>query len=252
MKALSRWQAAGIHLLICAAIAATSIAVILGVWFPGPLFEAAGGLGLLYLLIGVDVSVGPLITLIVFKSGKPGLKLDLAVIGALQLAALVYGLNVLALARPAFIVFAKDRFEMATAVELDPAELAAAKYPQFRAVPWSGPMLAGATLPTDPAEHKKLVDLSLAGFDVQHFPRYWSPYAEHAKEVLAKADTIARLRSTDPETAQAVDAWLASSGTKEDAVRALLLRTRFAWVAVLVDPKTAQPVKMVLGERIDR
>jgi hypothetical protein len=55
---------------------------------------------------------------------------------------------------------------------------------------------------------------------------------------------------TDPETAQAVDAWLASSGRKEDDVRALLLRTRFAWIAVLIDPKTAQPVKMLLGERI--
>jgi hypothetical protein len=238
--------------VICAAIAASVVTLMLAVWYPRPLFEAAGGNDLLFIVLAVDVTVGPLLTLIVFKPGKPGLKLDLAVIGALQLAALVYGLNVLALARPAFIVFAKDRFEMVAAVELDPAELAAAKYPQFRAVPWSGPMLAGATLPTDPAEHKKLVDLSLAGFDVQHFPRYWSPYAEHAKEVLAKADTIARLRSTDPETAQAVDAWLASSGTKEDAVRALLLRTRFAWVAVLVDPKTAQPVKMVLGERINQ
>jgi hypothetical protein len=68
--------------------------------------------------------------------------------------------------------------------------------------------------------------------------------------VLASAQTIARLRATEPDTAKAVDEWLASSGTKEEAVRALLLRTRFAWVAVLVDPQTAQPVKMILGEKI--
>ena len=251
-KAFSRWQAAGTHLLICLAVAASVVTLMLAVWYPRPLFEAAGGNDLLFIVLAVDVSVGPLLTLIVFKSGKPGMKFDLAVIGLLQLSALVYGVHIVALARPAFIVFAKDRFELVTPAELAAEELAAAKYPQFRAPPWTGPMLAAADLPTDPAEHKKLIDLSLAGFDVQHFPRYWAPYAERAKEVLAKADTIARLRVTDPDTAKAVDAWLAASGTKEDAVRALLLRTRFAWVAVLVDPKTAQPVKMVLGERINR
>jgi hypothetical protein len=251
-KAFSRWQAAGTHLLISIAIAAAVVALMLWVWYPRPLFEAAGGNDLLVILVAVDVVLGPLITLVVFKSGKRGMKFDLAVIGTVQLAALAYGVYVVALARPAFIVFAKDRFELAKAVELEPAELAAAKYPQFRSAPWSGPMLAAATLPQDPAERKKLIDLSLAGLDLQHFPRYWSPYAERAQEVLAKADTIARLRTTDPETAQAVDAWLASSGTKEDEVRALLLRTRFAWVAVLIHPKTAQPVKMVLGERINR
>ena len=249
---MSRWRAAGLHLLICLAIAAAVVTLMLAAWYPRPLFEAAGGNDLLFILVAVDVVLGPLITLIVFRSGKPGMKFDLAVIATVQLGALLYGVYVVALARPAFIVFAKDRFELATAVELDPAELAAAKYPQYRSVPWTGPLLVAGVIPTDPAEQKKLIDLSLAGQDLQHFPRYWEPYEQHAKEVLAKADTIARLRVTDPDTAKEVDAWLASSGTREEEVRSLLLRTRFAWIAVLIDPKTAQPVKMVLGERINR
>ena len=249
--ALSRWQAAGLHLLICLAIAAAVLTLMLALWYPRPLFEAAGGNDLLFIVLGVDVTVGPLLTLVVYKAGKPGMKFDLAVIAVLQLTALAYGCNVVALARPAFIVFVKDRFELATPVDLEAAELAAARYPEFRASPWGGPMLAAADLPTDPDEHKKLIDLALSGFDLQNFPRYWVPYAERTKEVLAKADTIARLRVTDPVTAKAVDEYLAASGTKEETVRSLLLRTRFAWVAVLVDAKTAQPVKMVLGERIN-
>ena len=70
------------------------------------------------------------------------------------------------------------------------------------------------------------------------------------KLVLSTAMTIAKLRADEPVTAKAVDAWLASSGTKQGEVRAHLLRTRFAWVAVLIDPKTAMPVKMLLGEKI--
>lgn len=250
-KAFNRWQAAGTHLLICAGIASVSLSVILGVWYPGALFEAAGGLGLLYLLVSVDVCVGPLLTLLVFKSGKPGMKLDLAVIGAMQLAALVYGFSVVAQARPAFVVFVLDRFEMVAAVELAPEELAAAKRPEFRSAPWTGPKLVAADMPTDDAERQKLVSLAIAGLDLQNFPRYYVPYEERTKEVLAKAMTIARLRATEPANTPAVEAWLASSGTKEDEVRALLLRTRFAWLVVLVDPRTAQPVTMLVGERIE-
>ena len=250
-RTLSRWQAAGIHLAISATIAAASLALIFGLWFPGPLFEAAGGLGLIFLLVSVDVSVGPLLTLIVFKSGKPGMKFDLAVIGVLQATALVYGLSVVALARPAFVVFVVDRFELVTAVDLQPEELAAARYSEFRSLPWTGPRLAAADLPADPAERQRLVALAPAGLDVQNFPRYYVPYAERTRQVLARAATVARLRETEPVTAKAVDAWLASSGTKESDVRALMLRTRFAWLAVLVDPHSAMPVKTLLGERID-
>lgn len=249
-SAFNRWQAAGIHFAICVAVAAVVVAVMLALWYPRPLFEAAGGNKLLFILVGVQVVLGPLLTLVVFKSGKRGMKFDLAVIALVQFVALVYGGHVVFLARPAYIVFVKDRFELATAAEIDPQELAAAKRPEFRTLPWTGPRLVAADMPTDPAERNRLVELAFAGLDLQHFPRYYVPYAERAQEVLAKAGSIAGLRKTDPVTAKAVDEYLADSGTREDEVRSLLLRTRFAWIAVLVDPQTAQPVKMVLGERI--
>lgn len=250
-RAFSRWQAAGTHLLICIAIAAAVITLMLGVWYPEPLFEAAGGTGMLYILVGVDVILGPLLTLIVFKSGKRGMKFDLTVIGLVQIAALVYGVYIVYLARPAFMVFVKDRFELVTAVELEPDELAKAKYPQFRAPGWTGPQLAAADNPADPKERSKLLDAALAGFDLQHFPRYYVPYAERTKDVLAKAETVARLRVSEPVSARVLDAYLASSGLKEDEVRVLMMRTRFAWIVVLLDPKTAQPLKMLIGEKIE-
>src|SRR6185503_7388028 len=131
-KKVSRWQASGLHLLISIAIAVAVVALMLSLWFPGELFEAAGGNDLLIILIGVDVVVGPLITLVIFRAGKPGLKFDLAVIAVLQVAALVYGMHAVYLARPAFIVFVKDQFQMVSAAQLDPDELAKAKYPEFR------------------------------------------------------------------------------------------------------------------------
>lgn len=54
-KGYTRWQASGIHLLISAAIAASVLTVMLSVWYARPLFEADGGMGLLFILVGVDV-----------------------------------------------------------------------------------------------------------------------------------------------------------------------------------------------------
>jgi hypothetical protein len=105
-------------------------------------------------------------------------------------------------------------------------------------------------MPTDPAERTKVVLAALSGLDLQNFPRYYVPYADRTREVLARADSIERLRKTEPAIARVVDDYLKSSGTREADVRSLLLRTRFAWIAVLIDPKTAQPVKMLLGEKI--
>jgi hypothetical protein len=247
-KTLSRWQASGLHFLICVAIAAAVVTVMLAVWYPRPLFEAAGGNDLLFILVGVDVTLGPILTLVVFKAGKPGMKFDLGVIAAVQIAALIYGGYVVFLARPAFVVFVKDRFELVAAAELEPEALAQARYPQFRKVPVGGPLFAAADMPSDPAERQKVIEAALAGRDLQHFPRLYVPYAERRGEVLAKAKPLSKLRA-EPEVTAAIDEYLAGAGASAKEAPGLLLRTRFAWLVVIVDPQTAKPVKMLLGEK---
>jgi hypothetical protein len=249
-KRATRWQASGLHLLISIAVAIAVLALMLSLWYPGPLFEAAGGNALLFILVGVDVVIGPLITLIVFRSGKRGLKFDLAVIGALQIAALIYGMHAVYLARPAFIVFVTDQFQVASAVQLDPEQLAQAKYPEFREAPLGGPRLAFAELPTDRKELENFIFLGIAGHDLEEFPRLFVPYAERTAVVLAKAWTMAQVRQLEPQAAKIVDSWLAQSGTREADVRYVRLRARRAWVAVLIDARTAQPVKMLITEKI--
>jgi hypothetical protein len=249
-KKVTRWQASGVHLLISAAIAAGALALMLLVWYPHPLFVAAGGNDLLFLLVGVDVVIGPLITLIIFKAGQRGLKFDLVAIGVLQLAALVYGVGIVYLARPAFIVFVKDRFEVVTAVELRPQNLAEAKEPRFSKPPVTGPVWVYAEFPADPKERQRLVELALSGLDLQHFPRFYRDYASGLDRILARAQPIERLRLADPKAAKAVDAWLAESGTPADSVRYLDLRAPRYWVGVLLDARTGERRKMLIYEKI--
>lgn len=247
---MTRWKASGLHLLISAAIAGTVLAIMLAVWFPGPLFRASGGSDLLLILVGVDVIVGPAITLAVYRQGKRGMKFDLAAIAALQLAAFAYGMQVVYLARPAFIVFVRDQFQVATVVGIEPEEYAKAKFPQFRRPPLGGPLYAYADFPTDPNERNAIIFAGLAGRDLETIPRYFAPYAERTQEVLKAAWTLARLREREPAEAKIIDATLAASGLKEADVRYVRLRARRAWLGVLIDSRTAEPLAMAIIEKI--
>jgi hypothetical protein len=246
---MSRWRAAAIHLLISAGIAAGVLALMLGVWYGPTLFQAMGGAGLALILIGVDVVLGPALTLVVFRSGKRGLKFDLAAIALFQLAALLYGCYVVSLARPAFIVFVKDQFQVASVAELEPGQLAEAKYPQFRSASWSGPVLVYGDWPQNFEEQQQLMFAALAGADLQHFPKHYAPYAQGRDQILAKAQPLPGVRRTEPEVARRIDEWLARSGVDAQNLRYLRLRGRNAWVAVLIDGRTAEPVKMLLAEK---
>ena len=246
---MTRWHAAGAHLLISALIAAGVLGVMLALWYPPPLFQAMGGAGLAFIVIGVDVVMGPALTLVVFRRGKKGLKFDLAVIGALQLAALAYGCHIVELARPAFLVFVKDQFEVCTVANLEPERLAEARYPEFRSPSWSGPVLAYGQWPTEYEDQRRMFLATLAGWDLQHFPKYYAPYEAGREEILRRAQPLAEVRKEEPGVGAIIDAWLAESGADEQKLRYLRLRARRAWVAVLLDSQTAMPVKMLVTEK---
>ena len=106
-KQLSRWQAFGIHLFISALILIALLAIILFIWFPYDLIFA-GGIDGLKIMMGVDLVLGPLLTLVVFAPGKKGLKLDLTLIGLLQVTCLSAGLWLVYNERPLVQLLADD------------------------------------------------------------------------------------------------------------------------------------------------
>ena len=166
-----RVRAALIHLTLSAAVAAAVFLPIYFFWYPDVLFESAGGRDLFFLIVGVDVSLGPLITLIIFKPGKKGLVFDLIVIGLMQTAALTYGVYVLFESRPVYLAFVKDRFEIVRANGFPPGELEKAHAQGYDQLAWTGPKLVGVKLPTDPDEQFKLMISGFAGVDAQYYPR---------------------------------------------------------------------------------
>lgn len=105
------------HLLVSFAVALMAMWCVFGIWYPAPLDVALGVTDIFILLLCIDVIVGPLLTLLIAKQGKKTLRLDLAVIGALQILALGYGLYIVAQGRPVWLVYNNKHFDVIQAYE---------------------------------------------------------------------------------------------------------------------------------------
>ncbi len=137
------------HLAISAALVGLLAAVVYFVWYPPPYFEFDGGWTILRMVVLVDVVIGPLLTLVVYRRGKKELKRDLSVIGALQLMAFVYGAGLMMEYRPAFIVYAEKNFYSVPWPDLVPTTRDLARIEAMRS--GRGPVMVALVLPEDPA-----------------------------------------------------------------------------------------------------
>ncbi|MCZ8164284.1 hypothetical protein [Silanimonas sp.] len=179
-------RAAAVHLALSALLVGTFLALVISVWYPPPLLQGAGGMRLVLIVAAVDLVAGPLITLLVYKRGKPGMAFDLTVIALLQASALAYGLHTTWVSRPAYLVLSPYRATLVAANEVYPAN-AAASAPAWGAQP----MLAVA--PDDIEARQALLFEVVDGKpDVEYRPAYFQPLSGAAlAEVHATAEPVA-------------------------------------------------------------
>lgn len=118
------------HLACSLLVGFALLALVFGVWYPAPLASAEGVTTIFLMLLAIDVIVGPLLSLLVYKEGKKTLKMDLSVIILLQMLALSYGVYAIAQSRPAWIVQTGWLFEVipANAIDADDQKLADQPY----------------------------------------------------------------------------------------------------------------------------
>jgi len=194
---LSRIQAFAIHLLISSVVLGAFLAFVFLVWYPHPFFILEGLVQIVWVLVGVDIVLGPALTLVVFKTGKPGLKRDLSIIAAIQIFGFVYGAHTFYIERPAFAVFYdSDTFEVIPASDmkdlsnLDP-DLGHSKI--------GGPSIVFVEAPTEISELQKILEEMIKGAPPIHLrPEFY-------KRLKGYINTKFRL-SMDLDKLQAVPA----------------------------------------------
>lgn len=247
LASLNRWQASGSHFALSAIIGATVVAAMVLVWYPPPYFEAAGGNDLVLLMVGIDVALGPMLTLAVFNPGKGlgKLRFDLAVIALLQVAALAYGVHVMFIARPAYLVYAVDRFDLVMANTLPDSELAKAKPPYDRR-PLGKPPTVGARIPDDPKLKEESLFLAVGGVDLTQQSRHYVRYDDVARDAAARAQPLKALRDLNPDRIGRVDAVVRESGRTEGDLAFLPAKAPNRDFAVIVDKSTGAIVDKVM------
>jgi len=170
---MTRYQASLKHLLISAAVVSSALALIWFGWYPDPMFRLVGAWNPVKILVGVDLILGPLLTLIVYRAGKKWLWIDLSIIAVIQLAALGYGLSVIYSERPCYMVYAVDRYELKACSEITADELA--RFKSLDSKSFGGLLYVLARLPSDPDEFNVLLEdiLFRGAKDIALRPEFW-------------------------------------------------------------------------------
>ena len=217
-------------------------AVVFGVWFPYPYRQLANGTELFFLIMGVDIVCGPLLTLVLFNPAKPKreLLMDLSLVVALQLAALAYGIWTLHQARPLYLVHEVDRFKVIALADIDAAELA--KLPEaLQPSLFKGPQTVGLREASKNEREKVMFESVLGGRDYGERPGFYLAYdAAQAAKTYAKAKPLADFAKKHPSKQADIDKLQtqagAGAGTAASQLRYLPIIARQDWVAVL-NPK---------------
>lgn len=234
-----KFRAVLLHFIVTLAMALAAAALIFLVWYPDPFQAMLGGTRFFLLITLCDLVLGPLTSLIVYNSKKTrrALIFDYTIIGLVQLAAFVYGVMSIAHARPVYIAFVKDRFEVVIAEDLADKDLQAGQDP-YRTVPKWGPKLIGTLRPTTREERNDLVMAAMEGKDLQHYPRYYLPYEKVIEEVKQAGLPMEQLYKHRPEAKRLLAD--ENLSVPEAQVRWLPIRgTRSFWT-VLVDANSGQ------------
>jgi hypothetical protein len=204
-----RLTAFGLHLLG----SACALTLILGGlylgWYRWPGWYLTGAARVLIIVGIVDLGLGPTLTLVVANPKKPrrALARDVAIIVAVQIAALLYGAATLWKGRPLYYTYSADRLEMVQASDLKVSEIRRAEQenPTFAPHWYSTPRWVWARLPDDPKEAANIVNSHVLGNgqDVIEMPRYfraWDECLPLLRQALTSVEDIKYLSRKEKES----------------------------------------------------
>ena len=208
----SRFQAFAIHLLISSLILGSFLTFVVLVWYPQPFFIVEGLVDIVWVLVAVDVVLGPALTLVVFKTGKPGLKRDLSIIAAIQIIGFIYGANTFYQERPYFAVFYdSDYFEVIPASGMkDISNIdSALNHTQL-----GGPTLVFVEQPKDIEELKIILeDMKQGGPPIHLRTEYYRPLKGHINKVFILSKNLGELQKI-PAHEKAISQFKAEYGER--------------------------------------
>lgn len=229
-----------VHIITSVIIAFLLTVLVFFIWYPSPIATAVGVTYLFLMLLVIDVILGPLLGLLVYKEGKKSLKFDLSVIILIQIAALCYGVFSIEQGRPAWLVYNVDRFELVRKNELINTNIQQVQ-PQFQQPSWFKPQYVATEFAKDIQQRNdEMFAEVLGGISISQRPERYVELTQAKTQIKQRALPLVELQQYNPKTDVEktlaeypnADAWLPLKANAVDMV-------------VLVNKESASIIKIV-------
>ena len=211
----ARLLAGGIHLSISAVIFLVALYLILVHWYPGFHFAVDGGWRGIRIMAGVDLVLGPTMTLIIFNPLKARrlIAFDLACIGVTQLAALVWGFYAIHSQRPVVVSFYQGAFLSATE---QPLKLEKYDRAELKTLSDRQPALVFTAEPANDDEATRAAMQEMIGkVPMNADPFFFRRFADHWPAVKAQALDPSKRSKENAAFAAELPAFLAARNAQE-------------------------------------
>jgi hypothetical protein len=237
-----RLQAFGTHLL-CSALALTLVlgSLYLG-WYHWPGWHLTEAVHVVTVMVGVDVVIGPLVTLIIANARKSRRELarDIAIIVAVQFSALGYGATTLWHGRPLYYAFSVNCLQVVQASDIDPGAAREARKEKLALAPhwYSLPRWIWAPFPKDKELADKIFQgLMQGGYDVVGYPQYYKTWQEGAPELRTRLQNVKDIKFFLPKQRTILEQRMRAAGLPTDQANCIALTGRGSSLLAVMDPR---------------
>jgi hypothetical protein len=235
-----RFKAFGIHLFSSFMVLLLVLGALYFGWYRWPAWYLLDVMSIVVVMAGVDVVLGPVLTFFIANPAKPRLALarDVAVIVAIQLAALVYATHILWSGRPLYYTFSADRLEVVRAFEIGTSDATEAhRFNPSMAPHWySRPRWVWAPMPTDTKAAADIVQSAIGGGpDIVDMPRYFQTWQQGLPALRKRLKPISELRILSRNVRARVATRARDLGLPDSQVNAMLMMGRTTQLVALFD-----------------
>ena len=247
-----RFRAFALHALGSACVLSLVFGALYLGWYRWPGWYITGAVHVSAILAGVDVTLGPLVTLLIANPKKPrrALARDIAVIVVFQLAAMTYGVATLWNGRPLYYAFSAVELEMVPAAEVPANEIALAwqQNPEFAPHWYSVPRWVFVPLPPSEADRKRIAESAAAdGLDVTRMPQYFRPWSQAGETLRSQLKRVDQFSIFTRQEKQLLKQRMAQQGFAPDQPVTLFLVGRDRPVLAVFDRTTLNLRAIIRG-----
>jgi hypothetical protein len=242
-----RFKAFGLHLLASATVLTLILGTLYLGWYRWPGWYLTDVKQVVFVMISVDVVLGPSLTFIIASNIKPRRELarDIGIIVAVQLCALIYGATQLWNGRPLYYAFSENVLQLVQAYDINADEAARGRRENAEFAPhwYSLPRWVWAPLPQDPEESQKIVAATVTGGDdVISMPRFFKDWVQGLPSLRAQLKKVDAVAYFAPSEKKKLKQRIQAAGLPIDQSNAMPLTGRGHPLLAVFDPASAKIV----------